>query len=311
MVSSASSAKAACGAFADTGFVAGRKRRDFCGLFGVALTVLSALAGCAGSGDGLDANGQPIGSGSNSGGGNTGGGITADFQSIQDNVFTPICSRCHIGASAPEGLQLDAAHSYALLVGVSSNEKPGVLRVKPGDPTNSYMYQKITGASGIVGNPMPLGGPSLPQTTITAIQQWIANGAQQSSTSAAPVVHTAQSHSFGVSGTSPGNDGVIDAPTATIVVAFNHEVDASLLNYTTIALEALDESASGSANAIAFSMSPAQANPSSVVIKPTNALPPGMYRVTVRGTGGGAVADISGQPLGADFSFEFTVSPAQ
>ena len=278
----------------------------------VALTVLSALAGCAGNGDGLDANGQPIGSGSGSGsGGSTGGGITADFESIQDNVFTPICSRCHIGASAPEGLQLDAAHSYALLVGVSSNEKPGVLRVKPGDPTNSYMYQKITGASGIVGNPMPLGGPSLPQTTITAIQQWIANGAQQSSTSAAPVVHAAPSHAFGVSGTSPGDHGVIDAPAATIVVAFNHEVDASLLNYTTVALEALDESVSGPAKAIAFSMSPAQANPSSVVIQPTNALPPGMYRVTVRGTGGGAVADISGQPLGTDFSFEFTVSPAQ
>jgi len=34
-------------------------------------------------------------------------------------------------------------------------------------------------------------------------------------------------------------------------------------------------------------------------------------RVTVRGTGGGALADIEAQSLGADFSFVFTVSPAQ
>ena len=45
-----------------------------------------------------------------------------------------MCVRCHSGAGAPEGLQLDAAHSYALLVGVPSSEEPGVLRVQPGVP---------------------------------------------------------------------------------------------------------------------------------------------------------------------------------
>ena len=70
-----------------------------------ALLLLGFAAGCAGNGEGLNQNGQPISSG-----GNPGGPVTADFQSIQDNVFTPICSQCHIGASAPEGLQLDAAH---------------------------------------------------------------------------------------------------------------------------------------------------------------------------------------------------------
>ena len=77
------------------------------------------VAGCAGNGQGLDQNGQPI-----SAGGSPTGPITADLQSIQDNVFTPICSKCHIGASAPEGLQLDAAHSYDFLVGVPSVEQP-------------------------------------------------------------------------------------------------------------------------------------------------------------------------------------------
>ena len=83
--------------------------------------------------------------------------MTADFQSIQDNVFTPICSQCHIGASAPEGLQLDAGHSYNLLVGVPSVEQPNFLRVKAGDPDNSYMVHKIEGLASISGDRMPLG----------------------------------------------------------------------------------------------------------------------------------------------------------
>src|ERR1700688_673317 len=138
-----------------------------------ALMLLAGAAGCAGNGQGLDQNGQPI-----SAGGSTGGPVTADFQSIQDNVFTPICSKCHIGGGAPEGLQLDAAHSYNLLVGVPSAEQPNLLRVKAGDPDNSYMVRKIEGpTAGITGGQMPLMETPLPQATIDAIRQWVTNGA--------------------------------------------------------------------------------------------------------------------------------------
>jgi hypothetical protein len=143
---------------------------------GLALLAILAVAGCAGNGAGLDQNGQPIGSeasGSN-------GPLTADLQSIQDNVFTPICTRCHIGASAPEGLRLDAADSYNLLVGVPSAEVPSLLRVMPGDPDESYLVLKLQGSAGIVGGQMPLGGPYLPQSTIDAIRQWITDGAPNS-----------------------------------------------------------------------------------------------------------------------------------
>src|SRR5256886_14529574 len=95
---------------------------------GLRLLVLCSVpivSACAGNGAGLDANGQPLGSGSA-----PPPPLTADFQSIQDNVFTPICVRCHSGAGAPQGLELDAAHSYALLVGVASNEQSGLLRVR-------------------------------------------------------------------------------------------------------------------------------------------------------------------------------------
>ena len=47
--------------------------------------VLGLLDACVGSGSGLDANGNPIGSDSSA----PTTALTADFQSIQDNVFTP------------------------------------------------------------------------------------------------------------------------------------------------------------------------------------------------------------------------------
>ena len=78
----------------------------------------AALAGCGGGdGEGLDSNGRPIGSGD---GGQT--PLSPDFASIQAHVFTPICTVCHAGGAAPQGLRLDAANSYALLFGVPSTE---------------------------------------------------------------------------------------------------------------------------------------------------------------------------------------------
>jgi hypothetical protein len=116
---------------------------------GVALTILS-IAACAGNGNGLDANGQPLTAGSSG----SLPPLSADFASIQADIFTPICSVCHIGGGAPEGLRLDATDSFNLLVGVPSTEVPSLLRVKPGDPDNSYIIQKLEGHAA-VGAQMP------------------------------------------------------------------------------------------------------------------------------------------------------------
>jgi hypothetical protein len=35
--------------------------------------------------------------------------LTADFDSIQANIFTPICAGCHSGANPAANLSLDAA----------------------------------------------------------------------------------------------------------------------------------------------------------------------------------------------------------
>src|ERR1700676_4603977 len=148
-------------------FISGRRQFSTVGL------VSAWLCGCSGSGAGLDVNGQPL-AGSSSGGQVP---LSANFDAIQANVFTPICSVCHIGATAPEGLMLDAAHSYNLLVNVPSTEVPSLLRVKPGDPSNSYIIQKLEGHAA-VGAQMPLGEPPLPASTIAFIVQWITDGAQ-------------------------------------------------------------------------------------------------------------------------------------
>src|SRR5215831_14391005 len=123
-------------------------RRNFATLLATSL----ALAACGGSGVGLDQNGRPITSGS------PGNGVTPDFKSIQDNVFTPICTVCHSGATAPLGLRLDAANSYANLVNVNSAEVSSLKRVAPGNPNSSYLIQKLRGTAQ-VGSRMPLNGP--------------------------------------------------------------------------------------------------------------------------------------------------------
>src|SRR5580658_399016 len=170
-------------------------------LFCTTLLSAACAVGCAGNGDGLNQNGLPIMTG------NPGTGpITPDLQSIEDNVFTPICSKCHIGASAPEGLQLDAAHAYNALVGVPSVEEPSLLRVNPGNPDQSYMVLKIEGAPGIQGGQMPLGETPLPQDTIDAIRQWISNGAPKGGT---PSTSASAPESFALETSSPRQGSVM------------------------------------------------------------------------------------------------------
>jgi len=137
------------------------------------IPVVLLMSGCAGNGQGLDENGNPIGTGN--------GGLpiafAPTFTNIQNNVLTPICTQCHIGASAPLGLRLDAANSYDSLVRIPSAEEPNFLRVNPGNPDISYIIRKLEGGPDIIGDQMPRGLAPLNQTVINAIRVWIAQGA--------------------------------------------------------------------------------------------------------------------------------------
>ena len=137
-----------------------------------------ALAACgAGSGEGLDQNGQPL-----TGGGNAPpvSGLAPTLDSIQTNVFNVNCAvpGCHGGTGAQQGLRLDPGFSAGNLIKVPSPRDPNLIRVVPGDPDASFLIQKLDGTQ-TLGDRMPDGGPYLTTATVNVIRQWIQNGASQ------------------------------------------------------------------------------------------------------------------------------------
>ena len=63
---------------------------------------------------------------------------------------------------------------------MASIEVPSLSRIKPNDPTNSYLIQKIEGTAAS-GARMPFGCPTstpcLDQATIDQIKAWVSAGA--------------------------------------------------------------------------------------------------------------------------------------
>ncbi len=135
----------------------------------ITLIIALFIVACApGSGDGLDASGRPIGEGPVP-------GDEPTLANIQARIFTPICTQCHIGAAAPQGLRLDAANAFDNLVNVRSQEV-GLLRVEPFRPDDSYLVRKVEGTQSS-GAQMPFGLPPLSDEDQLLIRQWVDNGA--------------------------------------------------------------------------------------------------------------------------------------
>jgi hypothetical protein len=103
---------------------------------------------------------------------------TATFTRVQNEIFTPTCAQlgCHHPIGQQSQLVLTAGQAYAQTVNVASVEMPSLRRVAPGDPANSYLYRKITGA-GITGDRMPQGLPPLSDAQIALVRDWIRRGA--------------------------------------------------------------------------------------------------------------------------------------
>ena len=195
-------------------------RFSFLGL----LYVLATVVGCSGgSGEELDNNGRPLDEGGST------GPLVAEFKSIQDNVFTTACTVCHAGAAAPVGLRLEDGSSFSMLVGVASTQVPGLPRVDPGNPDNSYLIQKLEGTAS-VGGQMPLSSPPLPQATIDTIRNWITNGALPPDNTGS-VGLPAQ-----VQSVTPVDAAIVSALPSEVMIAFDKEMDASTINTNTILL---------------------------------------------------------------------------
>jgi hypothetical protein len=256
---------------------------------GTLLLLSSLLAACGGSGEGLDENGRPI----SEGGG--GSGLTAEFQSIQDNVFTPLCTTCHTGAAAPLGLRLDESSSYAMLVNAPSTEVPSLRRVNPGQPESSYLIQKLEGRAA-VGGRMPLNQPPLPQETIDLIRQWIANGAPQSASG------TGTLNRFSV--VVPTEDEIFTRSSGNPLIAIDGAVEPTSFNSENFVVEReADGVPIQSAQVDVRTQAPTVLS----IVLPPGDRRPGNYRLLIRGTGIAPVRDAQGQPLGSDLDLLFTI----
>jgi hypothetical protein len=101
------------------------------------------------------------------------------LSSIQSEILSQRCVSCHSGAGRflPAVMNLTEGNSYASLVGVTSIERPGLQRVAPGDPENSYIIHKLEGRSGIAGIRMPFNATPLTDGQILVIKRWIELGA--------------------------------------------------------------------------------------------------------------------------------------
>ena len=251
------------------------------------LAALLLLGACAGSGAGLDSSGQPQGAG-----GPAAGVLTADFGSIQQHVLTPICTVCHAGAAAPQGLRLDSTNSYALLVGIPSTEVSSVLRVRAGDPANSYLIEKLEGHAA-VGVQMPFGGPPLPAATIAVIRQWITDGAQRASTTST----SSSASGFAMTAVAPDNGTMVSEAPARLVMEFSDELDQTRIDASSVRLEAVPADGGGNAQArlVPVQLSVATGNARALIVAPLEPLADGRYRLVVSGTPATGLSAVSGQ----------------
>src|SRR5689334_2358055 len=103
---------------------------------------------------------------------------TATLTRVQTEVFTPTCARigCHDAIGRQSQQLLTTGNAYTNTVNVPSVEMPSLMRIKPNDPANSYLYRKITGA-GITGDRMPRSLPPLSDAQIKLVRDWIRRGA--------------------------------------------------------------------------------------------------------------------------------------
>ena len=109
------------------------------------------------------------------------------FASIQRDVFETTdaagrtsCVTCHTNVGRNPSAQMNLLHDLAFdqLVNVSSTQKPGMPRIKPGDPDGSYLIRKVEGRTGITGRRMPFNGPPyLTDGQILILRRWIEIGA--------------------------------------------------------------------------------------------------------------------------------------
>ncbi len=103
--------------------------------------------------------------------------LAKDVQPIFDNS----CVKCHGDKHQKAKLNLSAATARKELVDVPSDEVPQIVRLKPGDPEHSYLWQKLEHTAS-KGKGMPrvfFWSTSLSDQELGVIRKWIEAGAPE------------------------------------------------------------------------------------------------------------------------------------
>lgn len=107
---------------------------------------------------------------------------TVSFATDVQPILTTSCAKanCHAGTNPDAGLDLREGAAYAELVNTSSTQCFGErTRVTPGDPEESYLFDKIRNKD-LCGNSKRMPYPPtamLPDEQRTLIEAWICAGA--------------------------------------------------------------------------------------------------------------------------------------
>ena len=138
-------------------------RRIAAGTFIVSLVTLVGCGG--GSGDPVGVTQTPSG--------------TVELDELQTQIFTPRCatSGCHVGGSAPFGLDMSDGLTFGNTVNVASSEVPAFDIVEPGNAADSYLYMKVIDDPRILGDRMPAFQAPLSGQELQLIETWINDGA--------------------------------------------------------------------------------------------------------------------------------------
>lgn len=217
--------------------------------------------------------------------------MTADFESIQTNIFTPLCAGCHSGANPAANLSLDAAHSFNDLVNVPSTEQPLIVRVKPGDPAHSFLAIHLEDD-----------GDGASASDIAVVVQWIADGAMPDSV-AMPMPMPMMKFQVAAVEPNPGDSRQIPPPR--IIIGFTQELDRAGVFPEAVRLERVEEDANSQTAMIIpipATLSIPADNARALMLIPAIALPPGQYRVVLDTTSGVVIRSLSGALLGAPAS---------
>ena len=113
------------------------------------------------------------------GGACTCGAASVSFSAAVQPILTASCATngCHKGNMPAASLNLTSGQSYSKLVNVTTSQcADGRKRVSPGQPSESYLIDKLMNVDLCFGTQMPKQG-TIPQAQIQTISDWICAGA--------------------------------------------------------------------------------------------------------------------------------------